>query len=647
MITLLAVLGCALPCAAEAADIVVQRDRGLTASEREQLRADAGVEHVRMLSLPDAEIVRVPDERRDAALAALNADPDVKLAAPNVRVRIAAAPYAPNYERYFPRWTESDGDVDAPEAWAENALGTGVRIGVIDQAIDADHPDLADKPVDPAHPEFPSQKVESPPRSFISRTTCTAAAPSADHGTAVAGLAAAWKDDAGIAGVAPLAKIVPLPAIDNCGSGEIVDVLEAFAWAGAHEVPIVVGSFATSVLDSPADKAKVNALVTAYVGQHPDTLFVVAAGNEGADVDTPGKAVYPCSNTAPNILCVGMTDAYDRPVCWSNVGPASVDLFAPGQGEKYGDSVVTLGKRHLALHAGTSMAAPLVAGAAALLVENNSSLTADQLKQQLLENADEFEPYLGTSDVPLRRVNAARPFVPPGGGRVELGEGSEGGPWATCDPDHDQVRFGNEECPAQPGLLIHRGCPDSDGDGRADRLDNCPNVPNPGWADTDGDGLGDACDPTPRGPDSDGDGVPDMDDACPAVFARTANGCPTPPPPPPPPVVTAQPGPLPIPTPVRPTDAPEIRSLKVKVTKGKAAKVTIRVSRKAKVSLKVERQKSRKKWSRITTKSVTASISTKSLTLRPKGKKRFPKGKYRLTATITGGSPTVRAFKVK
>jgi len=84
---------------------------------------------------------------------------------------------------------------------------------------------------------------------------------------------------------------------------------------------------------------------------------------------------------------------------------------------------------------------------------------------------------------------------------------------------------------------------DSDGDGVADSVDNCPAVANPGQADADGDGAGDACDSTPNGdptpdpdpdgdqdpaprPDSDGDGLPDASDSCPTVAAATANGCP-------------------------------------------------------------------------------------------------------------------------
>ena len=99
---------------------------------------------------------------------------------------------------------------------------------------------------------------------------------------------------------------------------------------------------------------------------------------------------------------------------------------------------------------------------------------------------------------------------------------------------------------------------DSDGDGRADHIDNCPAAANAGQEDLDGDALGDACDgdqdgdglgdaaesaigSNPRSANSDGDGLPDGADVCPAVFGATAIGCPAPAPPPPPPPPAAAP----------------------------------------------------------------------------------------------------------
>ncbi len=137
-----------------------------------------------------------------------------------------------------------------------------------------------------------------------------------------------------------------------------------------------------------------------------------------------------------------------------------------------------------------------------------------------------------------------------------------------------------------------------------------------------------------------------MYDECPTQFGRLPNGCPERVVDPP--VTNPPPNPNPgAPTTPTPTPTPTLQIyLKVDVTKAKAAKVRVSVSRKAKVSLKIER-KSGRKWKRVTaTRSVTASMSVKSVTLRPVGAKRFPKGSYRVTATV-GRQFTRKPFTVK
>ncbi len=160
-------------------------------------------------------------------------------------------------------------------------------------------------------------------------------------------------------------------------------------------------------MDVTAEKARVDQLVGLTVDEFPETLYVVAAGNRGADIDAPGKAVYPCSNDAPNIICVGMTDTEDRPVCWGNVGKTSVDLFAPGLNVT---STVRGSVRYLPF-SGTSQATPLVAAAAALLESSDAMyFDASILKEALLEYGDFFEG-LDAVSVSGMRLNAARPLL--------------------------------------------------------------------------------------------------------------------------------------------------------------------------------------------------------------------------------------------
>jgi hypothetical protein len=256
-------------------------------------------------------------------------------------------------------------------------------------------------------------------------------------------------------------------------------------------------------------------------------------------------------------------------------------------------------------------------------------------------------------DSTVGRLNAARAV----GLRLGLTMNGDSAAWQTCDRDHDKVVDAADQCPDQPGTI--NGCPDVDGDLVRDRDDNCPTVANADQADADGDGIGDRCDTTPRGPDTDGDAKAALDDRCPDVPSLAADGCPVTIPNPPgdggprvtPPVAT--------PTPVPPPPAvTRILDLDVRVTppkcpKGhpqckKAAKVTVKLSRRAKVALKLElrvKKQGRWVWTRVTSKSVTATASGRSLTIRGKSGRSLAKGPYRVTASIST-SKTALNFRV-
>src|SRR5215217_4389718 len=130
---------------AEAAEtrIIVKRDAGLSAAERADIRADAGVRLVKTLRIANAEVVTTSDPK--GALAQLRGDPDVRYAEID-RVRHAFVSDADfdlqwalsndggNLQRNFvggPAGTP-DADMDVPEAWDRGAKGAGVKVGVVD-----------------------------------------------------------------------------------------------------------------------------------------------------------------------------------------------------------------------------------------------------------------------------------------------------------------------------------------------------------------------------------------------------------------------------------------------------------------------------------------------------------------------------------
>jgi thermitase len=184
------------------------------------------------------------------------------------------------------------------------------------------------------------------------------------HGTHVAGtIAAAADNGAGVAGVAPDAKVLPVKifgAPNTTASSTAIAL--AFDYAGSLGVDVVnasLGGLGTSQV------------VTDAMNAHPKTLYVVSAGNDAADAAN----YMPCNSPAANVVCVGASTNVDRPADFSNTSASAVDLFAPGA---YVLSTTLNGGFTSAN--GTSMAAPHVSGAAALLAAKAPAATVAQLR---------------------------------------------------------------------------------------------------------------------------------------------------------------------------------------------------------------------------------------------------------------------------
>ncbi len=364
-------------------EILLQRAPGVTAAEAAQVRRDAGVRLVDR-PLPGVDQVAVAGADPDAALAQLRRDPDVAWAEPN-RLTRATSTVTDPYFQY--QWglentglfgtatTTADADIDITGAWPIG-IGAGVTVAVVDSGVKVDHPDLAGRLL----PGFDFLDGAGDVTDLNG------------HGTQVSGVIAADANAIGTVGVAPGASVEPLRILDAQGVGTTADSASAFDRAGTEGIRIVNASI------SAARPTTVELLA---IQRHPDTLFVVAAGNDGQDLDATTTRSYPCSYAEPNVICVGASDWNDRPARYSNRGRLSVDLFAPGD-TIYSTSV----KASYAYMNGTSAAAPMVAGTAALLAGARPELTPLEIKQRLLDTVDHPAALDGLS-VSGGRLNAA------------------------------------------------------------------------------------------------------------------------------------------------------------------------------------------------------------------------------------------------
>ena len=388
-------------------EIIVKRAAGLTSAERADLRAGAAVRLERTIGLPRVEVVAARRGDRAAALAALRADPDVVWAEPNRR-RTAVTTDA-----LFPSlWGlentgqfaggVADADIDAPDAWLLTK-GAGVTVGVVDSGAELTHTDLShaenagETGTDALNADRRTNGVDDDAngktddwRGWDWVAGDNDPVDGHGHGTHVSGTISAREDTAGVVGVAPQARTLALRVLDNTGSGTTASSAAAFDYAGDLGLRVVNASIGSDGA-STAERTAIQA--------HPETLYVVAAGNDARDNDT--TPTYPCAYPEPNVICVGATDDADARASFSNTGLTSVDLFAPG--EFIRSTVLGGGWGYMS---GTSMAAPHVAGVAALLFALKPGLTASEAKQALLGSADPVAGLAGLS-VSGARLNAA------------------------------------------------------------------------------------------------------------------------------------------------------------------------------------------------------------------------------------------------
>ncbi|MGH2905658.1 MAG: S8 family serine peptidase [Solirubrobacterales bacterium] len=366
-----------------------------------------------------------------------------------------AADVPPCYSDMVPVSGLPDADIDAPEAWAIATTGS-MPIAVIDTGVAYQHVDLApniytddaelngtagvdddsdgydddvhgwdfmgdlgpavDDPLTPLVDESQGPPVRQPqdndPRDPDGHGT---------HVSSILGAHASFDpmaSEPGIAGVDPRAQILPLRAADENGSFTWTAINQAVTYAIAKGVKVINGSFGGADSDSALE---------AIVDSHPEVLFVFSAGNGGGDhIGDDHDAdhhEYPCDIPAPNVICVAATDWNDQKASFSDYGYDSVDIAAPGKAifgavPSSNDLGGAIGD--FKFLDGTSMAAPMVSGAAALVWGANPALDSSQIKTLLVENSDRLDSLYGKvgwgGRLNVARAAAAAVANPPASG---------------------------------------------------------------------------------------------------------------------------------------------------------------------------------------------------------------------------------------
>jgi len=313
-----------------------------------------------------------------------------------------------------------------PSAWNAGFNGAGVGVAVIDSGINDSHPDLR-------NPDGSSRVVYH--QDFTGTPTTNSSGAQYDlygHGTHVAGIIGGNGSLSGgqYAGVAPGVSFVDLRALDANGSGTdsmvIAAIQQAIALKSTYNIRVINLSLGRGIPVSYTQDPLCQAVEAAW---NSGMVVVVAAGNYGrlSVNGSNGYGTITAPGNDPLVLTVGATksngstsQAAETVASFSSKGPTTYDhvvkpdIMAPGNGivslaapgatleASYPAELVngTDGNNDYFTLSGTSMATPAVTGAAALLLQEQSTLTPDQVKARLMKTAYKMGMFSTTAFVP-------------------------------------------------------------------------------------------------------------------------------------------------------------------------------------------------------------------------------------------------------
>jgi thermitase len=327
-----------------------------------RVAAAAGDEHVGKTKTR-VDVVEIDgDESLDVKLAQYRSRADVVYAEPNYIASATVLP-APDDPSYSSQWALTR--TQAAGGWSlfpgSYGIGGGATIGILDTGVDRGHPDLASQLDTAAAAECVDESE-----------TCTAGPAFDDmgHGTHTTGIAAAATNNGfGVAGTAFSSRVMPVKVLDAAGYGSYAAITNGMLWAAQHGARVISlslgGWFYSKTL---CDAVRI-------VRESYGALVVASAGYDGSS-----SPLYPAG--CPGAVAVGATNAGDHAASWSNFG-SGIFVTAPGV-----SIYSTYPPSSFATMSGTSMAAPAVAGLAALLFGQDPSRTPEDVRLILARSAD-------------------------------------------------------------------------------------------------------------------------------------------------------------------------------------------------------------------------------------------------------------------
>jgi len=321
-------------------------------------------------------------------------------------------PGQPNDPQFGDQWAlnnlgqnggKAKADIDALKAWVKTQGSKDVVVAVLDSGVDYTHVDLRSNMW--LRPEEVPAYTDDELGTFNDLHGFDIGDNVGDpmddngHGTHCAGVIGAEGDNSeGITGINWKVRIMPLKFLGRSGYGSTKAAIEAINYAidrKKHGVNVrVISASWGSTRSSKALKDAIAAAGDAGI------LFVAAAGNNGTDNDK--RPHYPSNYDLPNVISVAALDRADALTSFSNFGPKTVHIAAPGK-----DILSTWLNDEYREASGTSMATPQVSGVAALIIASNPKISVTKLRERLLNSVDKVDSLNGKV-ASGGRLNAAK-----------------------------------------------------------------------------------------------------------------------------------------------------------------------------------------------------------------------------------------------
>lgn len=387
-------------------EMIISFEGGVSKAEKEAIIQDKGAILVKHLKTNNSALVRIDPKSSNflSAPKSFAEDQDVVKVGPNKIFNLFET--TPDDSKLNRQYHHTN--IQSYEAWSTSVGTKDVTVAVIDTGIILDHEDLAanlwsnpgETGIDANGNDKSTNNIDDDNNGYVDDyrgwdfvSNDNSPNDENGHGTHCAGLVGAVGDNGvGVAGVSWNVNLVALKIFGASGSATEADIVEAIEYSTMMGFKLSNNSWGGPAGEEYGEGTNDLIYEAIKAGTESGQLFIFAAGNSSGNSDI--KPLIPAAYDLDGIVSVAASTKTDGLAGFSNYGLTTVDIAAPGAGIFSTFKKSLFGGPYSSL-SGTSMASPIVAGAAALIQSVYPDATASEIKAKLLDTVDPIKSLEG------------------------------------------------------------------------------------------------------------------------------------------------------------------------------------------------------------------------------------------------------------